>query len=109
MCLDDAATIARDLADDPEVLTGGDRLSERDVDLRGYAPDALVKYRPAHGLVEKRSDHATVEQAVITLVPLQRRVTRFRAIARNLEVEAQAARVQLATCETPVLEVDAEV
>jgi hypothetical protein len=41
-------------------------------------------------------------------VALERRVARFSTIAGNLEIKVEPAGIQLAACEAPVLEIDAE-
>jgi len=106
--LDQAPTVARDLADDKQVLTDRNRLPERDADLRGHAPDALVEDRPAHGLVQECRHDPTVKQTVVALMALDRRVARFGTIAGHLELEAQPAGIELPACEAPMLEVDTE-
>src|SRR4029077_4647626 len=106
--LDQAPAVASDLPDHPQVLADRDRLAERDADLRGHAPDALMKDRPPHGLVEECRHDPAVQQPVVALMALKRRVARFGTITGYLELEAQATLVELPAREAPVLKVDPE-
>ena len=100
--------LAQDLSGHDELLADRHRSLERDVELRGHAPDALVEDRPAHRLVQQRRDDATVEQTVVALMALEGGVARLGTVPGNLEIEIQPAGVQLPAGKAPVLKIDAE-
>ena len=109
MRLDRATSPPDDFAHDPQLLTHDDRIAERDGHPGGHAPDALMKDRPAHRLVQERALNASVHRAVVALVTAIGNETRLGAVLRDFDVQVEAGVIEAPAREAPVLEIDSEV
>ena len=83
-------------------------LAEREREACRHGPDALMKDRPAHYLIQDRGDDPAVGHAVVALMLDARRERRLGPVLGEPELEVQADGVRPAAGEAPVVEIQPE-